>query len=193
LNPVFIAEAGLARQWREQGFDPWFSPRSSNPVRHRAFYLFDNNQLGRDLRANAHEVHGFEFRDPLGDRRLLDFALSVPEPMLRKNGVPRSFARRVLADRLPPEILNERRRGAQGTTWFRSLDATKDKIAADIDRLDASPTASRLLDVPRLKKLMAEWPADEHAAQLRKAEYAFALARGVHVGRFIRWVEGGNE
>ena len=85
-------------------------------------------------------------------------------------------------NRLPPEILNERRRGAQGTTWFRSLEATKDKIAADIDRLDASTTASRLLDVPRLKKLMAEWPADEHAAQLREAEYAFALARGVHVG-----------
>jgi len=25
------------------------------------------------------------------------------------------------------------------------------------------------------------------------SEYRLALARGVHVGRFIRWVEGGNE
>jgi asparagine synthase (glutamine-hydrolysing) len=192
LNPAFIAEFDLGRQWREQGFDPWFAPRSWNPVRHRAFYLFDNNQLGRDLRAMCHDTYGFEMRDPLADRRLLEFALSVPEPMFRRNGIPRSFARRVLADRLPPEILDERRRGAQGITWFRSLDARRGNIAEEIERLEASPLARRLVDVPRLQRLMTQWPKDEHAAQRREGEFRFAFARAVHVGRFVRWVEGGN-
>jgi asparagine synthase (glutamine-hydrolysing) len=112
--------------------------------------------------------------------------------MYRRNGVPRSFARAVLADRLPPEILHERRRGLQGVTWFRNLNARRNDVAADLERLEASPLASRLVDLPRLKRLMQQWPEDENAAEKRRYEFRLALTRGVHVGRFIRWVEGGN-
>jgi asparagine synthase (glutamine-hydrolysing) len=192
LNPAFIADHGLARRWREQGFDPWFGVSGWNAARHRADRLFDHNQFGRDFAGASDEIFGFETRDPHADRRLLEFVLSVPEQMFRRNGVPRSFARAVLADRLPPEILDERRYGAQGVAWFRSLDARRQDIAIEIERLEASPLASRMLDVPRLQRLMREWPADEHAAQARWREYKNALTRGVHIGRFIRWVEGGN-
>jgi asparagine synthase (glutamine-hydrolysing) len=112
--------------------------------------------------------------------------------MYREDGVPRSFARRVLADRLPTEIVDERRSGANFVTWFRSVNAQRRQIAGDIDRIEASPLASRLLDVPRLKRLMAEWPSDEQAAEARWMDYQAALCRGIHVGRFICWVEGGN-
>ena len=50
-----------------------------------------------------------------------------------------------------------------------------------------------VIDLPRLKRLMGQWPKDEHAAEQRREEYELALARGVHVGRFVRWVEGRNE
>jgi asparagine synthase (glutamine-hydrolysing) len=154
--------------------------------------VFDHNQYASDIRAMADEIVGCEARDPHADRRLLEFALAVPEPMYRRNGVPRSFARRVLADRLPREIIDERRRGANNPIWFRSLNARRASIARDIERLEASPLARRLLDVPRLKRLMAQWPKDEQAAESRFGEYQLALMRGVHVGRFVRWIEGGN-
>jgi asparagine synthase (glutamine-hydrolysing) len=192
LNPAFIAESGLAQRWREQGFDPWFGPRDWNAARWRAARLFDHNQYASDIRAMSGEIVGCEARDPHADRRLLEFALAVPEPMYRRNGVPRSFARRVLADRLPREIIDERRRGTNNPTWFRSLNARRANIARDIEQLDASPLVRRLLDVPRLKRLMAQWPKDEQVAESRRGEYQLALARGVHVGRFVRWVEGGN-
>jgi asparagine synthase (glutamine-hydrolysing) len=192
LNPAFIAATGLARQWQKEGFDPWFGPRDSNPRRLRAYLLFDHNQYTRDVRGAAEEVYGYDVRNPQGDRRLLEFALSVPETMYQRDGIQRSFARRVLADRLPPAIINERRRGAHAPTWFRVLDARRNDIAADVERLQASPLASRLLDLPRLKRLMDQWPKDANEAERRKNEYCNALARGVHVGRFIRWVEGGN-
>jgi asparagine synthase (glutamine-hydrolysing) len=193
LNPDFIAETGLARQWREQGFDPWFGPSDWNAARWRAARVFDHNHYASDLRAMAGEIAGYELRDPHADRRLLEFALAVPEPMFRQDGVPRSFARRVLADRLPREIINERRRGANNPTWFRLLNARRADIARDIERLETSPLVRRLIDLPRLKRLMTQWPKDEQAAEQRSGEYRLALARGVHVGRFIRWVEGGNE
>jgi asparagine synthase (glutamine-hydrolysing) len=192
LNSGFAADAGLARQWREQRFDPWFGLDEANPRRWRAHLLFDHNQYGRDMRGLAEEIFGHETRDPHGDRRLIEFALSVPEPVYHRRGIPRWFARQVFADRLPRAILNERRRGANNPTWFRSLDAVRPQFAAEIERLEASPLAGRLLDLPRLKRLMAEWPIDENAAGKRVGEYRLALARGVHVGRFIRWVEGSN-
>jgi asparagine synthase (glutamine-hydrolysing) len=192
LNPAFIAEAGLARQWRAERFDPWFGPGDSNPARWRADRLFDQSQYVSDIRGLSDDIVGCELRDPHADRRLLEFALAVPEPMYRRNGIPRSFARQVLADRLPREIIGERRRGMNRPTWFRTLEARRVNIARDIERLEASPLARRLLDLPRLKRLMAEWPKDEQAAQEHRLDYRLVLARGIHVGRFVRWVEGGN-
>jgi asparagine synthase (glutamine-hydrolysing) len=192
LNPAFIAEHGLARQWRTRGFDPWFAGDAWHPARHRAAMMFDGNQVARDLGGMAEEINGIESRDPHRDRRLLEFVLSVPEPLYRRNGIPRAFARKVLADRLPPEILHERRRGAHVPDWFRRMQARRQDIAAEIERIDASPLGRRLIDVPRLKKLMAQWPKDERAAETVAEDYRLALARGVNVGHFLRWVEGGN-
>lgn len=192
LNPAILAEYDLVRQWHAQGFDPSFVAAGWNARRVRTYYMFDHNQLARESKAMYEEHHGLEMRDPHADRRLLEFLLMVPESMYRQNGVPRSFARAVLADRLPREILDERRRGLQGPEWFRRLNARRRNFAVEVERLEASPLARRLLDLPRMKRLMDQWPADEHEAQKRMREYGLALARGVHVGRFIRWVEGGN-
>ena len=192
LNPAFIAETGLAQEWRTQGFDPWFGPRDWNATRLRVHRMFDHNQYARDMRAMSGDSYGYEVRDPHADRRLLEFALSVPEPLYRLDGVPRSFARKVFADRLPRDIIDERLRGTNTPTWFRFMDAKRQDIATDIERLEASPLARRLIDLPKLKQLMAQWPKDEQAAEMRRYEFRSALARGVHVGRFIRWVEGGN-
>lgn len=192
LNPAYIAETGLARLWQKEGFDPWFGPRDADPRRLRAYRLFDHNQYARDVRGAAEEACGYDVRNPHGDRRLLEFALAVPETMYQRDGIQRSFARRVLADRLPPAIVNEQRRGAHAPTWFRGLDARRADIATDVERLQESAMASRLLDLPRLKRLLDRWPKDANEAEKRKNEYCNALARAVHVGRFIRWVEGGN-
>jgi asparagine synthase (glutamine-hydrolysing) len=192
LNPDFIAESGLARQWRAEGFDPWFAYDGWDAARHRARFLFDHNQFARDSFSAGEEIRGVEFRDPHADRRLLEFLLTVPEPMYCRNGVPRSFARAVFADRLPPEILDERRRGVNGVTWFHRLSARRQDIAIELERLDGSPLARKLVDLPRLKTLVQQWPKDANAAELRRKDYRLALSRGVHVGRFIRWVEGGN-
>jgi asparagine synthase (glutamine-hydrolysing) len=193
LNPAFITEHDFAAKFRADGFDAWFgepSPRRGATL--RAYYMFDHNQFARDGIAMESEAIGITRRSPLADRRLLEFLLTVPEPMFHRNGEPRSFARRVLADRLPREIVGERRRGVVETTWFRALDAQRETIGRDLERIEASPLAQCILDIPRLKRLMDEWPKDEQAAQLRAREYQRLFARGIHVGRFIRWVEGGN-
>jgi asparagine synthase (glutamine-hydrolysing) len=192
LNPDFMAAQGLPAEWRKQGFDPWTAPAARDPARLRAQRMFDHNQFARDTQASSLQARDLEISDPHSDRRLLEFLLTVPESMFRRNGVARSFARSVLADRLPAEILNERRRGFQNANWFRRLDARRQAIAHEIDRLEGSPTARRLIDLPRLRQLVDRWPKDEHVAQRRIDEFGKALTRALHIGNFIRWVEGGN-
>lgn len=193
INPDYVAEHDLVRQWRAQGFDLWQGPRSGrDPARLRAHCLFDANQIARDANAATPGVLGFERRNPHADRRLLEFALSVPEPVYRRDGVPRSFARAVFADRLPPAILDERRRGAHAVNWFSRLSARRRDIEIELERLESSPLARRLIDLPRLKQLVARWPRDAQEAETRRIKYRAMLARAVHVGRFFRWVEGGN-
>jgi asparagine synthase (glutamine-hydrolysing) len=182
---------GLRQIWEQDGFDPYYRMVGS-ATRFRAHHMFDQNQLARDLRAMYPENSGYEMRDPHADRELLEFCLSVPEWLYRKDGVERWFARQVFADRLPPEILNEQRRGMQVPNWFDFLNARKDAIAEEVERMEASPMTCRLIDVPRAKQLIAEWPKDAHEAQNRQTEYCLNLDRAVHVGQFIRWVEGGN-
>lgn len=193
LNPDFAADHGLIAEWRRQGFEPWSFIATARSVQHRATRMFDYNQFGRDRMGSLVYERGCEHVDPHADRRLLEFALAVPEPMFRQNGVQRSFARAVFADRLPAEILNERRSGIQDANWFRRLDARRSTLAADVEHLAGSPMARRLIDLPRLKRLLDRWPADEHEAQERGPMAVKAiLTRAVHIGNFIRWVEGGN-
>lgn len=192
LNPAFVADHDLSRQWRAQGFDAWPMPAGWDERSFRAKRIFDNNQVGREFRASSRDLFGFEIRDPHADRRLMEFALNVPERLYRVGGVPRSFARMVFADRLPPDILRERRRGMVAATWFRRLTARRGDIAREIEWLEASPAARRLLDIERLKRLFGDWPADDNAAQQRRHVYRGALTRALHIGRFIRWVESAN-
>ena len=192
LNPLFIAQHDLPRQWREVGFDPWFRRGSRAVARLRAGHLFDYNQLGRDNMSVLEERYGFQLRTPHVDRRLLEFALTVPETMYRRDGVPRWFARQVFADRLPREILDERRRGAQGGAWFQRLDVRRKEIADEVERLETSPLARRMLDLPRLKRLVDDWPKSDDEALSRRLDYRAVFYRGLQFGRFLRWVEGGN-
>ena len=122
-------------------FDPWFGPDFRDPKRTRAYRLFDHNQYSRDIRGLAPEIFGHELRDPHADRRLLEFALSVPEQMYRRDGISRSFARRVLADRLPHVILDERRHApTRRPGSARSMRGAMTSPPTS-ERLEASPLA----------------------------------------------------
>jgi hypothetical protein len=50
-----------------------------------------------------------------------------------------------------------------------------------------------VIDVKRLRASVDDWPQD--AADLGPREYdvRYGLTRAVHLGRFICWIEGGNE
>lgn len=137
------------------------------------------------------ELVGVEIRDPTADLDLLEFCFAVPDDQYLREGRTRWLARRVLADRLPAEVLSEERRGFQGADFMHRLTIQRESIVQRVDALECSPLAARALDIGRMKRLAADWPQD--LAGARFGDYGAVLHRGLHAGEFLRWIEGGNQ
>lgn len=185
INPEFARDAAIRERRLEMG-DGY--PADSTDMRRRWL---------RQLQWNAvtpgalRETFGVEQRDPTADLDLLEFCFAVPDEQYIRNGTTRWLARRVLADRLPAEVVNETRHGYQCAEFFHRMTLRRDRIVEGVDALARSPLASRVLDVARLKRLTADWPADASGASSN--EYRAVLNRGLHYGQFLRWIESGNQ
>lgn len=134
---------------------------------------------------------GLDMRDPTGDRRLIEWALRVPDEQYILDGEPRSLARRAFADRLPADVLAETRRGYQAADWHVGVGTAKSEIAAELESLTRSPDAAALVDTERLRTLLDRWPAfaeddprwnDATAAGRHRP----LLLRGLAAGHFLR-------
>jgi len=143
-----------------------------------------------NFRQGALAGWGLDVRDPTGDRRLIETCLSIPAEIYLAGGVPRGLARLVLADRLPPLVVDETRKGFQGSDWHEGVLAHWGALRDEVGRIAAVPAAARLLDIPRMAALaeaptLKDWDSDE-----AHAHYRLALLRGVSAGHFLRRAEG---
>ncbi|WP_042699142.1 asparagine synthase-related protein, partial [Azospirillum sp. B506] len=154
--------------------------------------LMERTWMARTLSTCQHFRDGVERRDPLGDVRLAEFCFAIPADQFTRFGQDRFLARRVLADRLPPEVLQERRIGRQGAEWFDWIGRQRAWLAAELDGIEASALGREVIDVPRLRAILDDWPADAEVAEPRYMQVMNILGRGVAVGSFIRWAEGAN-
>jgi asparagine synthase (glutamine-hydrolysing) len=66
-------------------------------------------------------AHGLEARVPLLDRRLIEFAFTLPFHLKLRRGVSKYLVKRALESVLPPEVLRQRKRGFAVPIhrWFR--------------------------------------------------------------------------
>lgn len=199
---------GTADDWRERAVASDELARSVDAAAITDSVLVDTGQGKRDRRlrlaflerhwsnsqwmAGQRHLNGCDLRDPLGDRRLVEFCLALPDEIWQQNGQPRSFARAVLRDRLPPAVTENQRRGYQNGDWFHRLTLLRPAFLAELERLEASPSARRMINLPRIRTVAENWPQDADTAMARDADMLDIFGRGIHYGRFIRWVEGSN-
>ncbi|WP_294356844.1 asparagine synthase-related protein [uncultured Sphingomonas sp.] len=140
---------------------------------------------------------GIDLRDPTADRRLIEWALRVPEEQYILNGEPRSLARRAFADRLPAEILRETRQGYQGADWHVGAGSVLAGLGEEIEAVTRCADADALVNATRLRELAADWPdfAPDDPRWNNPAitnRYRYLLLRGVAAGHFLRRVARTN-
>ena len=142
-------------------------------------------------RASALVRHGLDVCDPFVDLRLVEFCLALPDAQFLRHGRTRFLAHRVLDGRLPPQVLQERRRGRQGADWQAAFETSRAEAGQLLARIEASPVAQRLIDLPRLRRLI-ESPSSGPWSSYDAQDYRFVLTRALSLGSFILHLERGR-
>lgn len=189
INKQRYQELDLHGRARERGMDLALRPRANG---------FDLRLWGLE-RTDVGNYHkgwlagwGIDVRDASTDRRLVEFCLAVPMEQYLSDGVLRALAHRAFADRLPKEVLEERRRGLQMADWHEHMTAARDGMREEVERLEQNLPAATSLDISRMRQLVENWPSEGWERDDVYTAYRLALLRGISCGHFLRRASGSN-
>lgn len=194
ISPEYAEEMRVDERAKDLGHDDSFigpSDRLSGMD-----YLFRNGVSdfsGGTARASR-ILTGVRTRYPLQDEKLIEYCLSIPDEQFCVDGEDRSLIKRMMAGRLPPEILTSPR-GRQAADWHTRMTRDLGRFRQEVDQYMDDPDIARRIDVPRLKRLLDTWPDKTPLSAEDHPEYILAkngLLRAIMTARFINWVNGKN-
>ncbi|PLK22581.1 hypothetical protein C0V72_14105 [Porphyrobacter sp. TH134] len=194
INPAYAEDLGLAERMAMLGRDQRYRrPRTRRELMRIMVHRGARDNSGAI--AEAFKVmSGVQTRDPLGDRRILEFCYAIPDDQFYRDGTDRRLIKRVMAGRLPQEITSARR-GEQSADWHSRMARDLPRISAEIERLGDDPAMARRFDLDRIRRCLAQWPAATPVsiADCPDAQFMrFGIGRAIAAARFINSVEGKN-
>lgn len=144
--------------------------------------------------AGVRRVSGVDVRDPTADRRVVELCLSIPDDRYLdlETGETRAIARDLLRGLVPDTVVATRQRSIQSADWPDRLHEARADIEAEIAWMEASPLARHFLDVPRLRRLVDQWPDRGWDGHAMRAVYLGTLCHALGVSRFLRQFDQGN-
>ena len=157
----WLIEPAFARQATPLPMD-WFRPISA---RHTQLRLLQGGALCQRIEgwAASGARHGIEYRYPLLDRRLLEFALSLPPEQFRRGRWTRWLMRHAMAAVLPPDICWNPEKADPARleplldAFHESLPVLRQILA---ERAEL-PSRAHYVDMPRLLARLEAGPSSE--------------------------------
>ena len=99
-------------------------------------------------------AHRLEVRDATFDKRVMEFAISIPDREFRSpDGISRWVLRAAMQGLLPDEVRLNRRLGMQAADVGDRLVASAAEVERTLDQLEASPLPGRYLDLARMRRV----------------------------------------
>jgi asparagine synthase (glutamine-hydrolysing) len=131
---------------------------------------------------------GLEFTRPFHDRRIVEFALAIPEELYFRNGRYRYLARRALADVLPREALQGGPNAAFEPDYATMRQQAGAHAIAEMHRMEQEPALAARIDFAKARRMLelADRQPDAPPAATGAALQAVAI------GRFLEWNEQRN-
>jgi asparagine synthase (glutamine-hydrolysing) len=188
LNPKIFDDLHLNDRAKQYNFDFTYRPWKNSLLRLPYLREADPGNFNKGWLGHWQ----IDQRDPTADVRLLEFCLAIPAEQYFRNGVPKSLARRALSDRLPKVVLEEMRTAQQAADWYEGLTDIRGQVKLELDQIEACAPAKRTLDLPRLRKLVEQWPNGGWEEYEVEFAYRWILLRGISAGHFMRRVMGSN-
>jgi asparagine synthase (glutamine-hydrolysing) len=137
------------------------------------------------------QLTGVGMSDPTGDRRVIEFCLSVPVEYYCEKGVPRSLIRNAMIGRLPEQVRTERRKGLQAADFSIHFETERAEALAELEQMRQVDLIAHALNLCGMESMLQLSPsqADAHGGSLNHWP---KLLRALSLGRFLRRLGDGT-
>lgn len=148
---TFEKSLNIAKKIRQSGFDPTFRhyfANSKSPV----FQILDLSVMRLSMGAKFGCAAGIELRDPLGDPRVIESTLSIPDEMYLGE-MNKWVLRTMMKNRLPDKVRLSTKKGLQSADLTARLYAHRDEMDPVLDEMETAGFG-RIVDIKRMR---TEW------------------------------------
>ena len=195
IHPEFARQVRLAERIRAAGIGPYsWGIRSCREGQIRILYNPHRLGTGRSTRLALRTIYDVVDRDPLGNRRLVEWCLGLPDEQYLHRGQSRRLVRRLMEGRLPGEVLTGLS-GKQGADWHLRLSRNLPHIRHTFEAWRSDPEVAGRIDLDRLLRLLDTWPAHTPLSPADHPDHLLAqygIDGALATGHFIRWAHGGG-
>ena len=193
IRPAYAKAMRVEERARDLGFGPLYRGFADSRAMRANLFSPQAHNEAPGIRQAFKALHGVEARDPMVDRRLVEWTLSVPDEQYLNTGRERWLIKRLMTNRLPDEILLAQRRGRQAADWHLRLTRDLPRIRRDVERMVADPAMRERLDVQHLTRLVESWPDRSPTDPRQYAMLGLTLPHAIATAGFIHWLEGRND
>jgi asparagine synthase (glutamine-hydrolysing) len=181
LNVHMAEQLDLNRRMRRAGYDPTFTLSSFRDLR-RMFSQPECGTTGSVL-TEMNAWHSVTRLDPTGNQALLEFLLRVPDEQYYLRGQKSLLYKRAFERRMPSQVVFAETRGLQSADLGHRIVRERQAFEDTIRSLEQLPEAREMLDLPLLRRCLADLVAKVDPETTGRA--GSILVRGICVGMFL--------
>ena len=194
IHPDYARDMRVEERMAELGWSDIYKPIPDRRAQIEDVLERGNGHQSAAAGCASVAINGVDPRDPLRERKLFEFCYAIPDEQFFRGGVDRRLVRRLMADRLPREVLGAPR-GRQSADWHLRLKRDAGRFEQELDQLEEDADIARRIDLARLRATLRSLPErtpltrSDHPDQ---AVMMVGLPRALALARFVRSVKGSN-
>lgn len=191
IHPDYASDMDAGGQRRGQKWQDNFAGFASPRAMMTHMASNGGKDRGQALRFAMEAMTGVQARDPLGDRKIVQFCFGLPAEQFLEGGEDRRLIRRILRGRVPSRYFDPVR-GQQGADWHLRMTRDLPRYRAQLDRIADDADLARRFDVARMRRLLDAWPERTPTRRGDHPDYLLAtygFGRALAMARFIEWAK----
>ena len=162
--------------------------------RHALKLLFQNDDWETAEVYQAFEqMYGVAQRDPTAYRPFFEYCAGLPTRMFVRDGHTRWLGKQMAKGIMPDAQRENLVNGRWDADWHLRIGRRRQDFLAELDRLESDERMAAILDIPRLKTALTDWPEETELDQVKVYGPEMMVPRGLLTARFINYVEGRNQ
>ncbi|MBP1638425.1 MAG: hypothetical protein H6Q17_8 [Bacteroidetes bacterium] len=178
-SKTFEESLNLTKRIKASGFDPTFRCHYPDPKK-QTMRIFDTNITRLSFGSTIGCETGLELRDPTGDPRVIESALSIPHELFFGE-MDKWVLRTMMKGRLPDAVRLNTKKGKQSSDVPARLFAHRDEM----DHVFAEMEASGFGRIVDMKRIQAEWKTLKADCDNYPVNQAAHLLR--HIAAFVMY------